>query len=167
MDRKDFRNSQCVSPKRKSRTSCANRQASRDQFESTINSSWEAGLRVGIERAMGVGIELVIERAFEKVHYRSLMQRIGQKKAWPGVAPVEERGFDIGYDIGIERGIEIGTVRERVDRILRTLSLRGIDLPPRDTANITHCFDLPSLEKWFDRAVTMGPDEEFFADSRA
>ena len=57
-----------------------------------------------------------------------------------------------------------GRVEEVIDKILRLLDARGVDVPDSAQHRIRACTDLESLDRWFDRAITATQIEEVFAE---
>lgn len=59
---------------------------------------------------------------------------------------------------------EQGTVKARTEDILRILTRRGISVPDEARTAIENCTDMDTLEKWFDRALTIDDFKDLFAE---
>ncbi|HEY8981374.1 MAG TPA: hypothetical protein VIU15_17515 [Streptomyces sp.] len=64
---------------------------------------------------------------------------------------------------GREQGREQGRAVGRAEAILRLLDRRGVPVSDSDRDLITSCTDLPTLDRWFDRAITATTADEIFA----
>jgi len=58
-----------------------------------------------------------------------------------------------------------GGVRREAELILRALTTRGIEVTDADRDRITGCTDPGTLDRWFDRAITVTTAEALFADA--
>jgi hypothetical protein len=59
---------------------------------------------------------------------------------------------------------EQGTVKARTEDILRILTRRGIGVPDEARTAIENCTDMDTLEKWFDRALTVDDFKDLFTE---
>ncbi|WP_407742537.1 hypothetical protein [Hyalangium sp.] len=53
-----------------------------------------------------------------------------------------------------EQGRQQGLVAGRAEGVLRILTVRGIAVDEETRKRILSCTDLPTLDQWFDRALT-------------
>jgi hypothetical protein len=64
-----------------------------------------------------------------------------------------ERGRQQGVAQGMAQGLAQGSIRGRAEYILRTLAVRGVPVDEGARQRILSCTDLPTLDRWFDRAL--------------
>ncbi|HZI16897.1 MAG TPA: hypothetical protein VE153_41405 [Myxococcus sp.] len=54
---------------------------------------------------------------------------------------------------GLQQGLERGVARGRAEYILRTLSMRGVQVDEAARQRILTCTDTATLDRWFDRSL--------------
>jgi hypothetical protein len=62
-----------------------------------------------------------------------------------------------------EQGIERGSVKTRIEDILRILARRNISVFEDERVAIEGCTDMDTLEAWFDRALVVNDVRDLFA----
>jgi hypothetical protein len=84
------------------------------------------------------------------------------------VAEGEAKGLAEGKAEGLAEGEAEGLAKGKAEAeagaVLRLLSLRKITVPDAVRERITGCTDLPTLERWFDRAIAVTTAEDLFAE---
>lgn len=55
-----------------------------------------------------------------------------------------------------------GRVEDAVEKLLRVLDKRGVDIAEEQRVRVENCTDLAQLDQWFDRALTATTAEEVF-----
>ncbi|MGI5217770.1 hypothetical protein [Nocardia sp. CA-290969] len=65
---------------------------------------------------------------------------------------------------GRDEGRVEGRVEDVIEKTLRLLEARGIDVPGPARKRIQSCLDLEVLDRWFDRAITATDIAEVFAE---
>lgn len=76
----------------------------------------------------------------------------GMKK---GLEKGLEKGIEKGLEQGREQGVLIGQLTEARAAVHRVLARRGMKPSQAEHARIDACGDLPTLERWHDRAITV------------
>lgn len=64
---------------------------------------------------------------------------------------------------GLKQGIEQGSVRTRIEVILRILARRDISVSAEGRTAIEGCTDMDTLEMWLDRALVVDDSNDLFA----
>jgi hypothetical protein len=59
-----------------------------------------------------------------------------------------------GMEKGIAKGLVQGQARGRAEGVLRILAARGVPVDESSRQHILACMDLPTLDAWFDRALS-------------
>jgi hypothetical protein len=96
--------------------------------------------------------------------WRKLMKAVGTY--FPGRGTIVEESYLKGVSEGVEQGLEKGRAEERALNIVRLLEKRGLAVSATERSRITGCTDLTTLDRWFDRAVTVTDTSELFVDER-
>lgn len=69
-----------------------------------------------------------------------------------------------GRTEGRAEGRTEGRRQEVVEKVLRLLETRAIEVPAQAKQRIQHCTDLATLDQWFDRAITATDVADLFAE---
>jgi hypothetical protein len=75
-----------------------------------------------------------------------------------------EKGLERGREEGREAGLEKGRCLEKARALRRVLEARGIPLSREDASRIEACTQLATLDRWFDRALSVSCAKDDFAD---
>lgn len=68
------------------------------------------------------------------------------------------------HDQGIAEGEARGEAKGEADAVLKLLDARHLVPSAQQRHQITSCTDALQLDRWFDRAITVGTAAEVFAD---
>jgi predicted transposase YdaD len=66
------------------------------------------------------------------------------------------------YERGREEGKTEGKAEGKTEALLRILTRRGLTLTPEQRDRIVQCTELPVLECWLDRSLTISSVDELF-----
>jgi hypothetical protein len=75
-----------------------------------------------------------------------------------------EQGLAEGLAIGEAKGRTEGRVEGTLDSLRMVLSSRGIPVTLEARRTMASCGDAVLANRWLMRALTMGPDDDLFAD---
>ncbi|HZH78978.1 MAG TPA: hypothetical protein VEY88_23320 [Archangium sp.] len=65
-----------------------------------------------------------------------------------------EELIEQGLEKGLAQGREQGLLQGRAEAVLRILAARGVQVGDEARQRILACTDMPTLDHWFDRALT-------------
>jgi hypothetical protein len=108
-------------------------------------------------------VTIILKRASNAARQilENLMTAVEWKDVW--VDRWYDDGYEQGIQQGIERGIEQGAVDAKIKAIMVTLDARGLHPTKKQLARLAACTDLPTLDRWFVRSLTVTTSAEVFA----
>jgi hypothetical protein len=96
---------------------------------------------------------LVGDEAAHEATERVLNSALGEQRTEELMRSYGEELIERGRQQGVAQGMAQGVIRGRAEYILRTLAARGVPVDEGARQRILSCTDLPTLDRWFDRAL--------------
>ncbi len=91
----------------------------------------------------------VLHSVVDEQQTEELMRSYAEELIEQGI----QRGLERGLQQGREEGRKEGLTRGRAEAIVRILTARGVRVDEASRQRILSCTDIPTLDRWFDRAL--------------